>query len=62
MTTVGGVPENYFDVWIAENYAVIWPHLFDPDVVEPAVNLMAGLAGDGRPWNSASALVASPCR
>jgi SAM-dependent methyltransferase len=41
------VHENYFDVWIAQHYAVLWPHLFDPHVVEPAVNLLADLAGDG---------------
>src|SRR5262245_44521023 len=46
--TVGGVPENYFDVSVAKNYAVLWPHLFDPRVVEPAVNLLVDLAGDGR--------------
>ena len=47
-TRVGGVPENYFDVWVAQRYEVLWPHLFDPEVVEPAVNLLADLAGDGR--------------
>jgi SAM-dependent methyltransferase len=42
------VPDNYFDDWIAERYEVLWSHLFDPEVVEPAVNLLADLAGDGR--------------
>jgi SAM-dependent methyltransferase len=47
-TRVGGVPENYFDVWVAQRYEVLWPHLFDPEVVEPAVSFLADLAGDGR--------------
>ena len=47
-TRVGGVPENYFDVWVAQRYEVLWPHLFDPQVVEPAVSFLADLAGDGR--------------
>jgi SAM-dependent methyltransferase len=42
------VPENYFDVWVAQRYKLLWPHLFDPQVVEPAVTLLADLAGDGR--------------
>ncbi len=40
--------ENYFDDWVAQHYADLWPHLFDPEVVEPAVSLLAELAGDGR--------------
>ena len=46
--TVRGVPENYFDDWVAQHYEVLWPHLFDPQVVEPAVSFLADLAGDGR--------------
>jgi SAM-dependent methyltransferase len=42
------VPENYFDVWVAQRYEVLWPHLFEPQVVEPAVSFLAELAGDGR--------------
>ena len=42
-----GVPENYFDEWIAQRYEALWPHLFDPEVVEPAVNFLAHLAGRG---------------
>ncbi|HEY3485038.1 MAG TPA: class I SAM-dependent methyltransferase, partial [Ilumatobacteraceae bacterium] len=42
------MPENYFDAWIAQQYAVLWPHLFDPHVVEPTVSVLAGLAGQGR--------------
>ena len=33
---------------MAQRYAVLWPHLFDPQVVDPAVNFLADLAGDGR--------------
>jgi SAM-dependent methyltransferase len=47
-TRVGGVPENYFDVWVAQRYEVLWPHLFDSQVIEPAVSFLAELAGDGR--------------
>ena len=42
------MPENYFDAWVAQRYEVLWPHLFDPEVVEPAVRFLADLAGDGR--------------
>jgi len=42
------VPENYFDAWIANEYEALWPHLFDPEVVGPAVSFLADLAGDGR--------------
>jgi SAM-dependent methyltransferase len=45
---VRGLPENYFDVWVAQHYQVLWPHLFEPDVVEPAVTFLADLAGAGR--------------
>ena len=44
---VGGLAENYFDDWIAQRYADLWPHLFDPQVVDPAVEVLADLAGDG---------------
>ena len=39
--------ENYFDGWIAQRYEALWPHLFDPQVVEAAVNFLADLAGSG---------------
>jgi SAM-dependent methyltransferase len=42
------MPENYFDVWVAQRYKDVWPHLFDPQVVEPAVTFLADLVGDGR--------------
>jgi SAM-dependent methyltransferase len=42
-----GLPENYFDGWIAQRYEALWPHLFDPEVVGPAVDFLADLAGRG---------------
>jgi len=42
------VPENVFDAWIAPRYEELWPRVFDPEVVEPAVNFLADLAGTGR--------------
>ena len=47
-TRVRGLPDNYFDEWVAQHYEVLWLHLFDPAVVDPAVRLLADLAGDGR--------------
>ena len=40
--------EYYFDALIAPRYEVLWPHLFAPEVVDPAVDFLAALAGDGR--------------
>jgi SAM-dependent methyltransferase len=45
---VRGVPDNYFDEWVAQQYKILWAHLFDPAVVEPAVSFLAELAGAGR--------------
>jgi SAM-dependent methyltransferase len=42
-----GLPENYFDGWIAQRYEALWPRLFDPDVVGPAVDFLTDLAGRG---------------
>jgi SAM-dependent methyltransferase len=39
--------ESRFDEWIAERYALLWPELFEPAVVDPAVRFLADLAGDG---------------
>src|SRR5262245_10795064 len=47
-TRVRRVPDNYFDDWIAQRFEVLWSHLFDPEVVEPAVSFLADLAGNGR--------------
>ena len=36
-----------FDDWIAQRYERLWPELFDPAVVEPAVDFLADLAAGG---------------
>jgi SAM-dependent methyltransferase len=41
---LGGMPDTYFDGWIAERYEALWPELFEPGVVEPAVRFLAELA------------------
>ena len=41
------VPKNYFDKRIAKGYEALWPDLFEPAVVEPAVRFLADLAGTG---------------
>jgi SAM-dependent methyltransferase len=41
------VPANYFDARIAERCETYWPEVFDPAVVEPAVEFLAALAGAG---------------
>ena len=38
------MPETQFDEWMAAHYEVLWPELFDPAVVDPAVSLLAELA------------------
>jgi SAM-dependent methyltransferase len=47
-TRVLDLTENYFDEWIATRYDTLWAHLFEPEVVEPAVSFLADLAGEGR--------------
>jgi 16S rRNA A1518/A1519 N6-dimethyltransferase RsmA/KsgA/DIM1 with predicted DNA glycosylase/AP lyase activity len=44
---VGLVAENYFDERIAATYEAKWPELFEPAVVDPAVNFLADLARSG---------------
>jgi SAM-dependent methyltransferase len=44
---LGRVPETHFDEWIAQRYAILWPELFDPAVLDPAVGFLAELAGAG---------------
>ena len=39
--------ETHFDEWIAQRYAALWPELFDPAVVDPAVSFLADLAAGG---------------
>jgi SAM-dependent methyltransferase len=41
------VPATFFDDWVAARYERLWPELFDPAVVEPAVDFLAGLAHGG---------------
>jgi SAM-dependent methyltransferase len=41
------VPENYFDERIASTYEAKWPELFEPAVVDAAVNFLNDLAGTG---------------
>jgi SAM-dependent methyltransferase len=41
------VPENRFDNRIAQTYEAKWPEVFDPAVVDPAVDVLADLAGTG---------------
>jgi SAM-dependent methyltransferase len=41
------VPENYFDERIASTYEAKWPYLFEPAVVDPAVDFLADLARSG---------------
>jgi SAM-dependent methyltransferase len=41
------VPENYFDERIAATYQAKWPHLFEPSVIDPAVDFLADLARSG---------------
>jgi len=41
------VAENYFDEWIAEHCEQLWPEVFDPAVVEPAVAFLADIASGG---------------
>jgi SAM-dependent methyltransferase len=41
------VPQNYFDERIATSYEAKWANLFEPAVVDPAVNFLADLAADG---------------
>jgi SAM-dependent methyltransferase len=41
------VPTNYFDERIAASYREKWPHLFEPEFVEPTVSFLAELAGTG---------------
>jgi SAM-dependent methyltransferase len=41
------MPKDYYDEWIAKSYEAKWPEIFDPTVVEPAVDFLAQLAGSG---------------
>lgn len=37
--------DTRFDEWVAERYELLWPELFDPSVLGPAVEFLADLAG-----------------
>jgi SAM-dependent methyltransferase len=39
--------ETHFDEWFAANYNRLWPHVLEPDVLDAAVDVLAGLAGTG---------------
>jgi 16S rRNA A1518/A1519 N6-dimethyltransferase RsmA/KsgA/DIM1 with predicted DNA glycosylase/AP lyase activity len=39
--------EDRFDEWTARRYDRLWPELFEPAVLEPAVDVLADLAGAG---------------
>ncbi len=41
------MPTDYFDERIAASYREKWPHLFEPEVVEPTVSFLGELAGTG---------------
>ncbi|MGW4794076.1 class I SAM-dependent DNA methyltransferase [Nonomuraea sp. NPDC004297] len=41
------MPQNTFDTRLAETYESKWPELFEPAVVEPAVEFLAARAGAG---------------
>jgi SAM-dependent methyltransferase len=41
------MPKSPSDEWIAERYEALWPELFEPSVLEPAVEFLATLAGTG---------------
>jgi SAM-dependent methyltransferase len=41
------VSDDHFDEWIATRYRLLWPHLFDAHVLDPAVEFLADRAGRG---------------
>jgi hypothetical protein len=41
------MPESRFDDWIAERYEALWPELFEPSALEPAVEFLTTLVGTG---------------
>lgn len=41
------MPKDYFDTRTAETYETKWLDLFEPAVVDPTVEFLAGLAGSG---------------
>src|SRR6476659_9811653 len=45
---MGSVPHNHFDGRVAQEYDARSAEMFDPSVVDPAVDFLADLAGSGR--------------
>jgi SAM-dependent methyltransferase len=41
------MPEALFDEWLAQRYETLWPELFEPATLEPAVRFLAQTAGPG---------------
>jgi hypothetical protein len=41
------VVENFFTGALAREYRSLWPHLYEPAMVDPAVEFLAGLASGG---------------
>jgi len=41
------VAETQFDEWVAQHYQILWPELFDPELVTATVDFLAGLARAG---------------
>jgi len=41
------VRHRHFDDWIAEHYEVLAPELFEPETIDPTVDFLAHMAGDG---------------
>ncbi len=39
--------EDPFDTWVADEFARLWPHLFAPAVLDPAVDFLAECADGG---------------
>lgn len=47
MRSCSAMAETRFDDWIAQRYERLWPEIFDPAVLDPAVDFLAGLAEAG---------------
>lgn len=56
------VADTRFDDWVAQRYERLWPELFDPAVIDPAVDLLADLAEPAPHWNWGSTRDALRCR
>jgi SAM-dependent methyltransferase len=39
--------QTQFDERVAARYETYWPHLFEPEAIDPVVSFLAGLAGNG---------------